>query len=59
MVQKDILLATKLWALAEDFNREEYNNIALALKMAFKDYYDELSKADQQEVMEEIRGVGG
>jgi len=59
MVQRDILLATRLWALAEDFNREEHSEIALALKMAFKDYYDELSKVDQQEVTDEIRSVGG
>jgi len=59
MSRRQQQLATDLYELAEDFNREDTGDEAYELKMIFKRYFDKLSKSDQREVTGYLESIGG
>ena len=48
-------LCERIWDLAEDFLREGYNWECNTLKQTFKEFSDELSEEDEEELNKRLR----
>jgi hypothetical protein len=55
---KYLQLCEDIFAIAEDFNREEYNNEALIVKECFRELTVDLSDEDTKELNESMDSRG-
>ena len=56
--ERYLQLCEDIFALAEDFNRDEHTEEALALKEVFKDCFEKLNEEQQKELQESIDSRG-